>query len=50
MISLQTTYPPDALEFKNIPSIGDFESKKDGKDQDTIQSSSIPYPGYHTEK
>ena len=24
-----------------------LESKKDGKDQETIQSSTTPYPGYH---
>ena len=27
-----------------------IESKKDGKDQETIQLSTTPYPGYHMVK
>ena len=27
-----------------------LESKKEGKDQETVQSSTTPYPGYHMGK
>ena len=31
-------------------SLGLRKSKKDGKEQETMQSSNTPDPGYHTEK
>ena len=46
--SLQSTVKPVfSGHSKRRPKIG-FQSMKDGKDQDSIQSSTTPDPGYHT--